>query len=569
MADKAEAIIRVARRVLRIKLRQEKICVGELLGLARKLVVKLSDQQLIQRFTEYDTTLLYACGNGGVHKWRALATVQTINVRKYPMFQVLFHKQGDGPAEDEECLIDVSWYDSYQTTGSPEKPTSHKRHSEEFGLADKNLGAKRTCVGASENVNQHNNSLGWDDGHGDSNDGEEAITDKVSSADQEEGIFHDDEEETEPLQEKGKKKPSLPERFPLPVWSPLLQLEIKEGRLYMEENKKLLKQECVWHIVDLVGGMDPAQGTFAKFAKRLFEEPEYQLLEDTASINKHSTFAAALSKYLREQRALLEKRRQKQNVDAQAAVIGQPLASTDQLKNELELLQKNPNMNQNKAIGIMKRTFNLRQQIKFSHYKDQLTANKYLLVPRLLQVELNLHLLNQRPNQEAREGNFRKMLAKLSAIHGVEEVPDTEVGKLELVLKMHKMMTQKKYQNSKLVPVELKEVQPNQQINIVPQRCAFSLLVLTCNSDVKNVVVEGEKEIICKFPSMSAHEILETFVLIHHVFNSSPAMELEYFYDFLCYALYEKPIPTQDIFEAVHLLDIFEAVHNLDACGLR
>ncbi|KAE8745194.1 hypothetical protein FOCC_FOCC008085 [Frankliniella occidentalis] len=68
--------------------------------------------------------------------------------------------------------------------------------------------------------------------------------------------MNDEEEEDEMLAEDGAQNVLQPPKlkskdidiatFELPEWSPLLQLEIKEGRLYLDENQRLVKEEVSW-----------------------------------------------------------------------------------------------------------------------------------------------------------------------------------------------------------------------------------------------------------------------------------------------------------------------------------
>ena len=47
----------------------------------------------------------------------------------------------------------------------------------------------------------------------------------------------------------------------------------------MDAVQMKLKEEAVWHLVSMVG-INPPQGSYMKYAKRLLSEPQYSLLRD-------------------------------------------------------------------------------------------------------------------------------------------------------------------------------------------------------------------------------------------------------------------------------------------------
>lgn len=65
-----------------------------------------------------------------------------------------------------------------------------------------------------------------------------------------------------------------------------MRTEINEGRLYLESNKVLLKEESAWHILG-IHGWNPPQGTYESFARFLIAKPKYSIMGNAAAQNPH------------------------------------------------------------------------------------------------------------------------------------------------------------------------------------------------------------------------------------------------------------------------------------------
>ncbi|XP_052125046.1 uncharacterized protein LOC113215780 [Frankliniella occidentalis] len=329
--------------------------------------------------------------------------------------------------------------------------------------------------------------------------------------------MNDEEEEDEMLAEDGAQNVLQPPKlkskdidiatFELPEWSPLLQLEIKEGRLYLDENQRLVKEEVSWYLVKKYGTIPP-QGLYTKYSKFLLDVPTFKILREVGTEQYWTGLASKISIYLRRQRELLKKRREEQASQGMVPVN----AANMKVHQDLESL-RSTDVSPNRAKELLRSTFLLRKAMGYIDYKDVLDKESYLRNPHFLFLEIQNWLDALIPNVQ-REQKFNDMISKLREIFPEETVNlESELEKIRLISETYKATLNKTHERRE-APFDTLEVVPNksysfQKANALP----FTVTVLyTREKGIKYAMLLGTKDVIGKMKCKSAREVVEIWL---------------------------------------------------------
>ena len=92
---------------------------------------------------------------------------------------------------------------------------------------------------------------------------------------------------------------------------------------------------------------------------------------------------------------------------------------------------------------------------------------------------------------------------------------------------------------------------------------ALSVKVLAVQSEVKHVLLMGNKEIIARFPALSAQEVLEVLVSSYNCLHHKVPLPFEYFIDFLKFALLDISIEIKSRYPKRGLLNFINNEYML------